>query len=263
MPARGPYQKLSETDRARALACLDAGMGSREGTRRFRTSHQTINRIRQRYRQTGHFKERHRSGRPKVTTRAEDRYVTNSVVRNRFMAGPEARSAARGRGALPVSVMTVRNRIRAGGFKSRLPAKNKTNKKKKKKKKTELIQRHRDTRLNFSRAHLGWNNAELRRVMFSDESKFYLRRVDDRKRVWRRRGERHADATVVPRVALQGGGVIVLAGVLANAWTDRMQLELPTVHQRSATVWHAKRCIIRHFYISIGSYFITIVYFWI
>ena len=138
MPARGPYQKLSETDRARALACLDAGMGSREGTRRFRTSHQTINRIRQRYRQTGHFKDRHRSGRPKVTTRAEDRYVTNSVVRNRFMAGPEARSAARGRGALPVSVMTVRNRIRAGGFKSRLPAKNKTNKnnnKKKKKKK--------------------------------------------------------------------------------------------------------------------------------
>ena len=27
-------------------------------------------------------------------------------------------------------------------------------------------------------------------------------------------------------------------------------------------VWHAKRCIIRYFYISIGSYFITIVYFW-
>ena len=26
-------------------------------------------------------------------------------------------------------------------------------------------------------------------------------------------------------------------------------------------VWHAKRCLIRYFYISIGSYFITIVYF--
>ena len=49
---RGPNQKLSETDRARALCCLDAGMGCREVARRFRTSHQTINRIRQRNRQT-------------------------------------------------------------------------------------------------------------------------------------------------------------------------------------------------------------------
>ena len=32
---------------------------------------------------------------------------------------------------------------------------------------------------------------------------------------------------------------------------------------QSWILWHAKRCIIVHFYISIGSYFITIVYFWI
>ena len=103
-------------------------MGSREVARRFRTSHQTIKRIRQRYRQTGQFKDRHCSGRPKVTTRAEDRYDTNIVARNRFMTALEAPSrlyAARGRGALPVSVMIVRNRIRAEGFKSRVPAKKK------------------------------------------------------------------------------------------------------------------------------------------
>ena len=73
---------------------------------------------------------------------------------NRFMTAPEARSrlyADRGREALPVSVMTVRNRIRADGFKSRVPAKN-----------TELTQRHRDTHLSFSRAYVGWNNAEWR-----------------------------------------------------------------------------------------------------
>ena len=78
------------------------------------------------------------------------------------MTAPEAHSslyAARGRGALPVSIMTVLNRIRAGaGFKFRVPAK--------KKKKTELTQRHRDTRLRFSRAHVGWNNAAVfRRII--------------------------------------------------------------------------------------------------
>ena len=92
MPAKGLYRKLSETDRARALGCIDAGMRSREVVRRFRTSHQTVNRIVQRYRHRGHFKDLLRSGRPKVTTRAENRYVTNVVARNRFVTGPEVRS---------------------------------------------------------------------------------------------------------------------------------------------------------------------------
>ena len=91
MPVREQYNKLSETDRARALGCLDAGMRSREVGRRFHTSHQTINRIRQRYRQAGQFKDMPRSGRPKVTTRAEDRYIATTVARNRFVKGPQTR----------------------------------------------------------------------------------------------------------------------------------------------------------------------------
>ena len=126
MPARGLYRKLSETDRARALGCIDAGMRSREAARWFRTSHQTINRIVQRYRHSGQFKGLPRSGRPRVTTRAEDRYVTNDVARNRFVTRPEVRSrlyAARGPEARPVSAKIVRNRIHAGSFKSMVPAK--------------------------------------------------------------------------------------------------------------------------------------------
>ena len=121
-------------------------MGSREVARRFQTSHQGINRIRQRYRQTGLFKDRLRSGRPKITTRAEDRYVTNVLARNRFVTGPETRrrlNAARGPGARPVSVQTMRNRIHACGFKSRVPAK-----------KPELSQYRENARMAFSRAHV-------------------------------------------------------------------------------------------------------------
>ena len=204
MPVRGQYNKLSETDRARALGCLDAGMRSREVARRFHTSHKTINRIRQRYRQyrqSGQFKDMPRSGPPKVTTRAEDRYIATTVARNRFVTGPQTRRrlyAIRGPGARPVSVQTVRNRIHASGFKSRVPAK-----------KPKLTQRHKDARLAFSRAHAGWNNPQWRRVMFSDESKFSLNRVDGRKRVWRRRREQHVPATVIPTVAFQGVCVCV------------------------------------------------------
>ena len=145
MPAGGLNPKLSETDKARALSCIQAGMRSREVARRFRTSHQAINRIVQCYRQSGQFKDLPSSGWPGVTTRAEDRYVTNVVARNCFVSEPEVRSrlyAARGPGAHPVSVKTVRKRIHAGAFKSMVPAK-----------KPELTQHNKDACLAFSRAH--------------------------------------------------------------------------------------------------------------
>ena len=84
MPARGQYNKLSETDRAQAIGCWKVA-------RSFQTSNQTINRIRHSYRQTGLIKDRPCSGRQTVTTRAEDRYVTNTVARNRFVTGTETR----------------------------------------------------------------------------------------------------------------------------------------------------------------------------
>ena len=40
---------------------------------------------------------------------------------------------------------------------------------------------------------------QWRRVHFSDESRFTLYRADGRRRVYRRRGERFADACVVER----------------------------------------------------------------
>ena len=97
--------------------------------------------------------------------RAEDRYVTNIVARNRFVTRPETRRrlyAARGPDARPVSVQTVQNRIHAGGFKSRVPAK-----------KPELSQYSKNARMAFSQAHVGWNNPQWRRVLF-DESRFIL-----------------------------------------------------------------------------------------
>ena len=156
MPARRQYKKQNETDRARALGCLDADMGSRKVPKRFQTSHHAINRIKQRYRQIELFKDRLRSGRPRVTTRAEDRCVTNVIARNRFVTWPETRRrlyAAKGPGSRPVSVQTVRNRIHAGGIKLRVVAKE-----------PELSQRLKNARNAFSRAHVGEKGYVLRRV---------------------------------------------------------------------------------------------------
>ena len=133
------------------------------------------------------------------------------------MTGPETRRrlyAARGPEARSVSVQTMRIRIFTGGFKSRVPAK-----------KPELSQRYKNVPMAFSRAHVGWNNPQWRRVMFFDESRFYLKRVDGRKRVWRRHRERHVPATVNPTVTFQGGGVMVWAGISTTTKTDLVFIE--------------------------------------
>ena len=205
-------------------------MGSREVARRFQTSHQTINRMRQRYRQIGLFKNRPRSGRPKVTTRPEDLYVTNIVARNRFVTRPETRHrlyAARGPGVRPVSVQTLRNRIHASGFKSRVPAK-----------KPELSQRHKNARMAFSHAYVGWNNPQWRRVMFFDESMFHLKRMDGMKRVWRRRRERETCSShSYPDSSLSRGRSHVVGRDFSDCkdrpGVHRRKPECTTLHQRS------------------------------
>ncbi|KAL0185122.1 hypothetical protein M9458_020818, partial [Cirrhinus mrigala] len=68
-------------------------------------------------------------------------------------------------------------------------------------------------RRNRPNAHIRWRLALWRGVLFMDESRFSPYRADDKRRVWRRVGERFADVSVVDGVAHGGGGVLVWAGV--------------------------------------------------
>ena len=49
--------------------------------------------------------------------------------------------------------------------------------------------------------------------MFSDESRFCLRKNDGRVRVWRRQGERFAECCIDRVTAYGGGSVMVWAGI--------------------------------------------------
>ena len=54
---------------------------------------------------------------------------------------------------------------------------------------------------------------QWRRVFFTDESRFTLFRADGRRRLYRRRGERFADACVFERDRCGGGSVMVWEGI--------------------------------------------------
>ena len=85
---------------------LNAGISATVVSRHVGCTRKTIERLRRRFRVTGHVADRPRSGRPSVTTAADDRYIVLQHLRNRRLT-----AAATGRhyGIHPLS---VRNRLR-------------------------------------------------------------------------------------------------------------------------------------------------------
>lgn len=100
--------------------------------------------------------------------------------------------------SISVTAQTVRNRLREAGLRARRPHRG-----------LDLTAARRQTRLNWANVHVRWTLARWRTVLFSDESRFQLYRADGRLRVWRRDGERYADANVLRRVAHGGASVMV------------------------------------------------------
>lgn len=67
--------KLTVAQRNRAVGMLQAGMSARAVARTMNCCHSTILRLWQLFQQRGNVQERPRTGRPRVTTPAQDRWV--------------------------------------------------------------------------------------------------------------------------------------------------------------------------------------------
>ena len=160
--------KLSNLDRARALGFLEAGWTQHAVAAHFGICRKTVSRLQSRYRKTGDVKDRERSGRPRVTTQRQDRYIETTAVRKRFVTArsiQQSLNQAAGYGARRLSIQTIRNRLHASGLRARRPAR-----------RPLLTPAHREARLRWARRHRHWTMAQWRCVLFSDESRFCLRK---------------------------------------------------------------------------------------
>ena len=92
--------RLNNDERNQAIGMLNAGRSATVVSRK------TIKRLQTRFRVTGNVPDRPRSGRPSVTTAADDRYIVLQHLRNRCLT-----AAATGRQHV-IHPQTVRNRLR-------------------------------------------------------------------------------------------------------------------------------------------------------
>ena len=165
----------------------------------FRCHVRTIERLQNRFRQTRTTSDRPRPGRPRVTTRCQDRHIRTTHLRNRFISATVTARTTPGTHNQRISDQTVtQESFKRNRFKT----------------KTYL----RWSKFNFATptqptVHQRWRLLQWRNILFSEESRFCLERRDGRVLVYRRRNERYADACVMERDQFGGGSVIVLGGI--------------------------------------------------
>lgn len=150
-----------------------------------------------------------RSGRPRVTTAAQDRFIRLQHLRERFRTTTS--TALSIPGGRRISDQTVRNRpVRA----------------------VVLNRQHRQNRLQWSLTHRVWPQQRWNTVWFRDESRFLLHRADGRARVHRRLHERFAANCVQEVDRFGGGSVMMWAAISRTARTGLVHVNGTLTAQR-------------------------------
>ena len=134
-------------------------------SRHFGCTRKTIERLRRRFRVTGNLADQPRSGRPRVTTATDDRYIVLQHLRNRRLI-----AAATGRHC-GIHPQPVKNRIRQNvqPIHAYRPYFGQI-----------LTRPHRTARWNWCHRHLHFRRVDWDLILFSDECRFNLSHADAR-----------------------------------------------------------------------------------
>lgn len=210
--------------RERALGMLQGGMRTADVARAINCNVRTVRRLRQHNKETGRTADRPRSGRPRVTTPAQDRYIRTSHLRDRYRMATTTARVTPGTHNPSISAQTVRNRLREAGLRACRPVVRQV-----------LTRHHRQQRRLWAQTHRRWTRQDWQKVLFTDESQFCLTGGDGRIYAYRRRNERYTEACTLERDRFGGGGsVMVWGGVSQHHRTELVVIagNLNTVRYR-------------------------------
>ncbi|GBN39766.1 Transposable element Tcb2 transposase [Araneus ventricosus] len=166
-------------------------------------------RLWQRFQDDGNVSRCYSTGRPRVTTPNEDRYLAVTAKRNRRSTASDLSRQLSSATGTTVSRQTVYRRLGHIGLYARRPVRC-----------VPLTATHCRLRLAWSREHALWTPQQWSCVMFSDESRFSLQSDSRRTFIWRVPGTRYHQESSIERHHYGGAGWLVWGGIILGSRTD-------------------------------------------
>ena len=113
--------RLTDVQRGRAITLLMQGQRQQQVANHFGVNVSTIERLVRRLRETGHLTDRPRSGRPRVTSKRQNRTIRLAHLRNRHLTATETALNTVGTHNRQIFPKTVGSRLREIGLRARRP----------------------------------------------------------------------------------------------------------------------------------------------
>lgn len=214
-PVRRHMDTITAT---RAITMIEEGRSQRHVGLELGFSRRAIQNVWNRFQETGSVARRPGSGRVRITTAHEDRYVQLSARRDRTVTARKLQHHLRLTTGTRVSDQTIRNRLHEDQQMSRRRVV-----------RIPLTRVQRANRLRFSRQYLNWSINQWGKVLFTDECKVKFFNDDRRIRVWRRRGERFSESCIHEVDRFGGPNVMVWGGISLHGKTELTILNQGTV----------------------------------
>ncbi|KFM71805.1 Transposable element Tcb2 transposase, partial [Stegodyphus mimosarum] len=202
-------RQLEMFAKGRIVGMLESKRSQTEASRILNVKQSVISRLRQRFQRTGDVTRRPVSGRPRVITPSQDRYLVISARRQRGSIARALGSALTVATGIRISRQTVYRRLNHAGLYARRPAVC-----------IPLTSAEKRARLNWSLKHQHWSVGERANVLFRNESRFSLSTDSRRVTIWRERGTRFEPRNISERHHFPSRGVMVWAGIMMDGSTD-------------------------------------------
>lgn len=210
----GKVRQISGETRAVIIALHNESKSERAIATQLKLSKTCVHNTITRYKETGSNQDRSRSGRPRATTSSEDKFIVVTSKRNRRLTAPEIRAEVNKSRSTPVSLTTVKRRLRDAKLFGRVAVR-----------KPLLRPQNKKKRMQWALTHRDWSEEDFKRVLWTDESKFEV--FGSKRRVFVRRSaeEKMMPDCVLPTVKHGGGSVMVWGCFSSRGTGDLVRVE--------------------------------------
>lgn len=197
-------KQMSERDIGKVELGIELGLTERKIGNIVNRSHTTIQRCKKKLR-AGQRIERKRdpgSGRPRNTTKRDDRHFALAVVRSRDVYAPQAALEVTDADGRPIlAPRNVQTRLHEHDMVTR-----------RKRKKPWMTEDHKKARRIWAEQHADWSKERWRHVLWSDESPFTLFTGPRGGKVWIKKTKKRLDPRQIEPTKKHGGGHINVWG---------------------------------------------------